>query len=158
MLPKLQQSSIANSLRRDNPTTLLQCTISLTKARTSLKLFLANKITNPISLGRINMPPKIHILPLEIFLKSIYLKKNLKMPLINLFTSLHILARLLSILKLKVWEEKVPALCRKSLNFKNLSPNQEPFRKDKFLHQSLEGIMTEETYQSELTIKTPNPN
>lgn len=85
MLPKLQQSSIANSLRRDNPTTLLQCRKSLIKVRISSKRFSVSKITNLISLGRINMLLKIPTRPSEISPKSISLKINLKASITNLY-------------------------------------------------------------------------
>ena len=38
MLPKLQQSSIANSLRRDNLASQIQCILLSIEVRTSLKV------------------------------------------------------------------------------------------------------------------------
>lgn len=76
MLPKLQQSSIANSLRRDNLASQIQCTYTYMQVKINSKVYLANRIISLISLGKINTLLKIPILLLEIFLKSIYQKKK----------------------------------------------------------------------------------
>jgi hypothetical protein len=76
MLPKLQQSSLANTLRRENLASQIQCKLLLTKARINSRTFLENKIINPINHGKILMRPRILILLSEIFQKSIFLKKN----------------------------------------------------------------------------------
>lgn len=76
MLPKLQQSSIANSLRRDNLASQIQCTLIYIQAKINSKIYSANKIMSLIGPGKINMHPKIHIHPSETSLKSISPKKN----------------------------------------------------------------------------------
>jgi hypothetical protein len=76
MLPKLQQSSLANTLRRENLASQIQCKLLLTKVRISSRAFLENKIINPINHGKILMHLRILILLLEIFPKSIFLKRS----------------------------------------------------------------------------------
>lgn len=76
MLPKLQQSSIANSLRRDNLASQIQCTFLSTQAKISSKTSWESKTTNLTSHGKTNMLPRTLILPSETFPKSTSPKIN----------------------------------------------------------------------------------
>ena len=85
MLPKLQQTSIANSLRRDNLASLIQCNTPTTQPKTNSKTCSANRIINHTNPGKINTPPKIPTRPSEISPKSISPNKNSSRLLINPF-------------------------------------------------------------------------
>ena len=78
MLPKLQQTSIAQSLRRDNPAANLQSTLFLIQMRTCLRTLSPRPATNPINLGRMGMHQRTLILPLEISQRITSHKRNLK--------------------------------------------------------------------------------
>ncbi len=76
MLPKLQQSSLAQSLRRDNPATLVQSTFIFTQPRINLKTLSASQIMRHTSLGKINLLQKIPIQHLVTFQPNTYLKRS----------------------------------------------------------------------------------
>lgn len=76
MLPKLQQSSLAQNLRRDNPASSLQSISLFTQMRISLRTLSASLQTNPTSLGRISTHPAIRTPPLETSLKNTCLKRR----------------------------------------------------------------------------------
>lgn len=83
MLPKLQQSSVANSLRRDNLASLIQCNTPTTQAKTNSKTYSANRITNHTNPGKISTRPKIPTRPSEISPNSTSPKKNSNRLFIN---------------------------------------------------------------------------
>jgi hypothetical protein len=158
MLPKLQQSSIANSLRRDNLASLIQCKSISTQVKINSKIYLANKTINPTNHGKISMPPKIHTRPSETSPKNISPKKNSK----KLHTNpcMNSLSRDLwqKILKEVVLEDALQALSKKRRNSKNQCQNQVHSRKDKSPLLNLEDTMIEEICLSEWIIKILNPN
>jgi hypothetical protein len=110
MLPKLQQSNLANTLRRDNLASQIQCNPLITKARTNSREYSASRIINHINHGKTNMHPIIHTAPSETSPKSISPKKNLKMSSTNPFTNLHSQGHLLNIAKVKELEGEPQAL------------------------------------------------
>ena len=158
MLPKLQQSSLAQSLRRDNPASHLQCIYCIIKVRINSKVSLENKLINAINLGRTITLPKILILALVISQRSTFQKRNSRMLIMNLLMNSPSRDLYRSTLVTTEMVAKHHQLFRKRHNFKNQSQNQEPSKKEMFLHLSSEGIMIEEIFQSELTIKTHFPN
>ena len=83
MLPKLQQSSLAQSLRRDNPANHLQCIYTFIQVRINSGESSENKPINPINPGKITTLPKIHTHASEISPKNTSLKKNSKMFIMN---------------------------------------------------------------------------
>ena len=76
MLPKLQQSSLAQSLRRDNPATLVQSTFIFTQPRINLKTLSESQIMRHTSLGKINLLEKILIQHLVTFQLNTYPKRS----------------------------------------------------------------------------------
>ena len=83
MLPKLQQSSLAQSLRKDNPASCLQSTVSVTQSRTSSKILFSKPTMNLINPGRISMPLRTLIAHSVTSPKITYLKKNLRISAMN---------------------------------------------------------------------------
>lgn len=159
MLPKLQQSSLANSLRRDNLASQIQCKLSpLFQARISLKIYYSNRTINHSSPGKINMHPRTPILPLETSLKSTCRKIRSKRPGMNKSTKLPCLVLWPNTPNRMESEAEPPVLSRKRFNSKSLPQNLELLKKDKWPHQNSVDTMTAETYQLESTIKTPYPN
>ena len=158
MLPKLQQSSLAQSLRRDNPASHLQCNYRLTQAKINSKASSASKTTNAINPGRITTLPKTHTPALATSPKNTYPKKNSKTPTMNQFTNLPTPDPFRNTPDPMETEEKPQAPSKKKQSFKNQSPSQEPSRKEMSLLQSSEDTTTEETYPSELTTKILYPN
>lgn len=77
MLPKLQNSSLAQTLKRENLAFQVQCNLSLlSKVRTNLRDSSVSPATKIINHGKIIMPPKIHTVLSVTSLKNIFLKKN----------------------------------------------------------------------------------
>ena len=112
----------------------------------------------PINHGRINMLPKTLILALVISQRSTFLKINSRMLIMNLLMNLLSRDLYRSTIVTTEMVAKHHQLFRKRHNFKNQSQNQEPSKKEMFLHLSSEGIMIEEIFQSEQTIKTHFPS
>lgn len=133
MLPKLQQSHIATSLRRDNLTSQIQCTIDIIQAKINSRISFSNKITNATNRGRITMHPKILIVLLEIFQNNTYPKKNQATPLINQSIKTLSLGRQQNMPSLMASEEKAQVLQRKKMILRSLFRNQELFKKEKSL-------------------------
>jgi len=153
MLPKLQQSSIANSLRRDNLASQIQCTFLIIQAKTNSKTFSANKTTNPTNHGKINMPPKIHIHPSETSPKSTSQKRKSKRLSTSLFMNSHSQDPSQNIPN-KVESEDAPqALSKKKQHFRNQYLNLVLSRRDKSPLLNSEDTMIEEIYLLEWTIK-----
>lgn len=158
MLPKLQQSSLAQSLRRDNPATLVQSTINLIKPRINLKTLWENPIMSHISPGKINLLLKILIQPLVTSQLSIYLRRSSNKKGILLTNNL--LFQVLSI-NTKGWEEmeeKLLLLYKRKINFSLHLQKAEHFRRDKSLPPNFVVTMIEEICQSGSTIKVHSLN
>lgn len=154
MLPKLQQSSLAQSLRRDNPASHLQCQIFFIQAKINSKALLVNKLINAINHGRTILLLKILIHALETFLRSISPNKNSKMCIMNLLMNSHYLDLFLSTTVIMEMEVKHLPLSRKNANFKSQSLSLEHTKKEMCQLHSSGDIMIEEIFQLELTIKT----
>ena len=86
MLPKLQQSSIAQSLRRDNPANHNYSISIVIQMRINSKTLSATPTTKTINPGRITMLQKIHTPPSEISLRNISLRISSKTQPINPIT------------------------------------------------------------------------
>ena len=84
MLPKLQQSSLAQSLRKDNLTSLIQCRSIFMKARTNSNTLSPGPIINLINHGRISMLRKILKAPSETSLPNMFPNKESKPNKFNL--------------------------------------------------------------------------
>lgn len=158
MLPKLQQSSLANSLRRDNLASQIQCIYPTIKARINWKAWSANRTTKCTDLGKINMPPKTRTVPLEISQKSIYPKRNWRRQRMSQFISLPSQDLWLNIRKLRVVEERPPVLSKKSKTLSSPHQNQEPFKKDRSPFRSFDAIMIEEIFPLKSIIKILSPS
>lgn len=142
MLPKLQQSSLAQSLRRDNLASQIQCTHSLIQARTNSKASSENKTTNAINHGRTITHPKIHIRPSETSPGNIYPRRKSKKYNMSQFTNLHSPAPSPNIQDIRAQEEKLPAPFKRKASFKSLYPNLGPSRKDRSQPHNLEDTTT----------------
>ena len=158
MLPKLQQSSLAQNLRRDNPATLIQGIKSFIQLKTSWKISSARPITSHTSLGRIIMPQKILILPSEIFPRSTCqrpsCRKKPTLPITSklcqdLWTSMSVIG---------ATEESPHLQYKKGNPSKTLLLKVEPYKKEKFLLQTFAGIMIVAIYPSESIINPLNLN
>ena len=154
MLPKLQQSSLAQSLRRDNLASQIQCKLGQTKAKISSKTSSVDKTMTATNHGRTITHPKTHIPPLVISQKNIYPKRNSKMSLTNQFMNLHYPVPLANTPDITATEEKLQAPFRRKVSSKNLYQNQEPSRKEIFLLLNSDGTMIEVIFPLELTIRT----
>ena len=158
MLPKLQQSSIAQSLRRDNLASQIQCNPHPSQAKISSRILSANKLMTATNHGKTTTPPKTRTPRSEISPRSTSPKKNSKTAPTNPTTNSHFRDRSPSTLVLTATEEKPRAPSKRSSSIKNQSRNPELSRKEKSLLQSSEGTTIEETFPSESTTKTPCPN
>lgn len=87
MLPKLQQSSIAQSLRKDNPANHNYCNSFFTQAKTKSKVSSAIPTTKTINPGKTNSHQKTHTLPLATSPRTTSPKKNSSTKLTNLITN-----------------------------------------------------------------------
>lgn len=145
MLPKLQQSSIAASLRRDNLASQIQCTFCSTQARTSSRESSWSKTTNPISHGRTSLLLKTRIVPSETSPRSTFPRRSWRKPTTNQFISIRFQDRSQSTARPKESEVGQQALYKKKLNFKNQSPSQAHSKKERCLHHNSADIMIEET-------------
>lgn len=141
MLPKLQQSSLAQSLRRDNPATLIQSRYLLMQLRISWKTLLAELIINPINLGRISMPQRILIPPLEISQVSTCLRKKYKRKDMNQINSSKCLDLSINMKEWEGQEEEHLLLYKKSNNFIPHLQRVELSKKEMCLHPNL-GVTT----------------
>jgi hypothetical protein len=158
MLPKLQQSSLANSLRRDNLASQIQCTYPTIKARINSKAWSAGRTIKCTNLGKINTPPKTLTVPSVISPKSICRKKNWRRQRTSQFISSPSPDPSISIRKLMVAEERPPVLWKKSRTLWSQHQNQEPFKKDRSPYRSFAATMIEEIFPSKSTIKILCPN
>jgi hypothetical protein len=158
MLPKLQQSSLANTLRRDNLASQIQCTPFFTKARTNFAAFWASRTTSPTSHGRTHTHPKTHIHPSEIFPKSTSPTPNSKRPPMNPFTNSPSRDPSQKIHVLRASEARLRALSKKKQISRNLYRNLALSRSEKCRLPSSEGTMIAEIYPSGSTTKTHFPN
>ena len=158
MLPKLQQSSLANTLRRDNLASQIQCTPFLTKARTNFAAFWASRTTSPTSHGRTHTHPKTHIHPSEIFPKSTSPTPNSKRPHTNPFTNSPSRDPSQKIHVRRASEARLRALSKKKQISRNLYRNLALSRSEKCRLLSSEGTMIAEIYPSGSTTKTLFPN
>lgn len=149
MLPKLQQSSLAQSLRRDNLASQIQCSSLFTQAKTSSKISSANRTTIATNHGRTTTHPKIRTPPSETSPENTYLKKESKTLCTNPSTNSRSLGHLPNIRGTRAPEARLRALSKNEANSKSLYLNLAPSRRDKSLRPSLEGTTTEETYRSE---------
>lgn len=158
MLPKLQQSSLANTLRRDNLASQIQCTYCLTQVRTNSRVFSANKTTKPTSLGRIHTHPKTHIVLLVTFQGSISPRTNSRKRLMKQSMNLLSLVRLPSIPGIRAAAAGLQALSRRRTSSKNQCQSLAPLRREKCQPQSSEGITIVAICPSESITKTHCPN
>ena len=147
MLPKLQQSSLANSLRRDNLASQIQCKPHNIQARISSRTYSTDKTISHINHGKMNLPPKTHTRLSETSPNNTSPKTSSKTQDRRLFTNLLFLDLQPSIPKDQEQVAKIQAHSRRSLSFKSQPPNQEPSRKDKFRPQNFVDTMTVEIFQ-----------
>lgn len=145
MLPKLQQSSLAQSLRRDNLASQIQCSSLLTQAKINSKASSASRTTTLTNHGRTITHPKIRTPPSETSQKNTYQKKESRILSTNPFMNSPSRDLLPSIRGTRAPEARHRVLSKKEANFKSLYLNLEPSRRDRSLHLNSEGTMTEET-------------
>ena len=158
MLPKLQQSSLANTLRRDNLASQIQCTPALTQARTSFVAFSASKTTRATSPGKTNTHRRTRTPPSETSPRSTSPRKKSKNQSMNPNTNSPSPAHSPNTQNLKELEAASPAPSKKRRPSKNPSPNPAPSRKEKCLSLSSEGTTIAATSPSVWTTKTPCPS
>lgn len=125
MLPKLQQSSLATSLRRDNLASQIQCNSPITQVKISLKESSISKTTKHTNHGKINMPLKTLTAPLVISPKNTCLNKKSKMSTTNRFMNIRCLGPLLNTRNLMEMVGEAQVYWVKSKSFKSLFPNLE---------------------------------
>ena len=155
MLPKLQQSSIAQSLRRDNPANHNYSIYMLIQMRINSKTSLATPTMKTINPGRITMPLKILIHPLEISLTNIYPRTNSKIQPINPITKAPSQDLFPSRKEKEELEECAPPPLKRKKASKSPSLLVEPSKREMCLLQNSEDIMIVEIYPSVLIIKAP---
>lgn len=158
MLPKLQQSSIAQSLRRDNPANHNYCNYSFIQVRINLKIsqaILPMKIINP---GKPNSHPKIHIRLLETSLKIISPKLKQKTKPLRLTMKIPFQDLLAKTKEKEELEEKLHPPQKRKRALMHLFQSVEPSKKGIFHSPNLEDITIEEIYQSVSIIKAPLQN
>ena len=158
MLPKLQQSSLAQSLRRDNPASHLQCSSLLRQVRISLKASSTSNPTRTTNLGRTTSPPKTLTPASGTSPKSTSPRRNSRTPPTSPTTSSHFPGHYLSTLATMATEAELAPLSRKRPNSKNQYPSQGPSKRGTSPPQNLGGITTEVTCPSGSTTRTPFPN
>lgn len=158
MLPKLQQSSLANTLRRDNLASLIQCTHLLIKVRINSKTSSANRTMKAINLGKIHTLLKILTVLSEIFPKSIYLKRNWKRLHTSLSTNWRFQDLCLNIRNRTEVEVEHRVLSKRSKSYWNLCPNQVRFKKDRWPSLSFDAITIEVIFPSKWTIRVLFPS
>lgn len=146
MLPKLQQSSLAQSLRRDNPATLIQSNSSLMQRRINSRTLLARRTINHTNLGKINMHPRIPILPLETSLKIILQRGSYRKKDMNPINRWHYQVHYKSKKDFKEQEESAHQPCKKRRPSSLHHPRVEHFKKEMCQLPNFGDIMTEETY------------
>lgn len=158
MLPKLQQSSLAQSLRRDNPATLVQSTFIFTQPRINLKTLSASQIMRHTSLGKINLLQKIPIQHLVTFQPNTYLKRSFNKKGILLINNLLFQVRYISMKDWEVMEEKLLQLLRKNISSCLLLQKVELFKSEMCQPPNFVVTMIEEIFLLGLIIKVPYLN
>ncbi len=158
MLPKLQQSSLAQSLRRDNPATLVQSTFIFTQPRINLKTLSASQIMRHTSLGKINLLQKIPIQHLVTFQPNTYLKRSFNKKGILLINNLLFQVRCISMKDWEVMEEKLLQLLRKNISSCLLLQKVELFKSEMCQPPNFVVTMIEEIFLLGLIIKVPYLN
>jgi len=149
MLPKLQQSSIANSLRRDNLASQIQCTTLLIQAKTNSKTSLESKTINPTNHGKTHMRPKTLTLPSATSPKSTSQKKSLNRLCTNPSMSLRSQALSPSIQKRAESEAALQAPSKRRQSSRNQCPNQAHSKRGKSPFLSSDATTIEEICPSE---------
>ena len=158
MLPKLQQSSIAQSLRKDNPTSLIQCNCAIMKARISWRLSYPDPIMNHTNHGKINMPPRIHIALSATSPQTTCPNKGLKPNIINPNMKSPSQENFSNIRSQRALEGSAPRHLKRKSCFLSQCRRAEPSKKEKFQLLSLENITIVEICPSKLTIKVLRRN
>lgn len=158
MLPKLQQSSLAQSLRRDNLASQIQCTSPLTQVKINSKASSANKATIATNHGRTTMPQKTRTHPSVTSPDNTSPRKNSKTPTTNPSTNLPSPDLLQDTQGTTGQGVRPLARLKKRVNFRSLYLNLVHSRKDRFLRPSSEGTTTEGICLFEWTIKTLCPS
>lgn len=142
MLPKLQQSSLAQSLRKDNPALLIQGIRNLMKPRISWRTSWTDLTTSHINHGKINTPLRTHTHPLGISRAITSPRRRWLKQGVNLTMSWPFRVLFIS---LRDWEELVEwlhLLWRRNPTSSHLHPKVELSKKGKCLLQNSEGTMT----------------
>ncbi len=158
MLPKLQQSSLAQSLRRDNPATLVQSTFILTQPRINLKTLSENQITRHTSPGKINLLQKILIRPLVTSQLNTYPKRSFNKKGILQTNNSLFRVRYISMKDWGAMEEKLHPHCRKNISFNLLPQKVEHSKSETCLPLNFVVTMIEEISLFGLIIKVPYLN
>ena len=154
MLPKLQQSHIATSLRRDNLTSQIQCISESIQAKTNSRPCSSSRTTSVTDRGRIVTPLKILTVPSAISRNSTCPKKNSPTPPTSPSINTPSPAQWLNMPRLMASGARAPALWRERKIFWSQFLNQELFRSEKCLLLSSGGTTTVEIYLSESTTRT----
>ena len=158
MLPKLQQSSLAQNLRRDNPVTLAQSTFALTQLRTNWRTLCSKPIMSHISHGKISMPQKTLTLLLVISRKTICPNRKPNKKSITPTMSWRCRDLCKSMTDPKETEATAPQPSKERKPLKTHLQKVELSKKERCRSQTLEGTTIEEIYQLELIIKVRSPN
>lgn len=154
MLPKLQQSSIANSLRRDNLASQIQCTSSPIQAKISWKEWLASKIIRCTGHGKTTTLPRILTVLSETFPSSTYPRKNWRIPFTSRSMNWLDQDHSQSILRCMATEATLPALSKKRNSFKSQCLNQGLFKREKWQFLNFGDTTIEGIFQLKSITKT----
>ena len=154
MLPKLQQSSLANTLRRDNVASQIQCTSTLIQARTSFAAYSANRTTRATSPGKTNTRHPTRTPPSETSPRSTSLKKKSKKLSMSPTTSSPSPALSPNTQNLKELGAASRAPSKRRRPSKNLCPNPALSKREKCRPLSSEGITIAGTSPSVWTTRT----
>lgn len=153
MLPKLQQSSLAQSLKRDNPALLIQGKKMFIQLRINWRILLTGQIMNHTNHGRTSMLLKIHILHLEIFPKNTCQRRKYSRKEGNLIMSSLCLGHYRNQKNSKELEEEHLRLWRRNLILYHHLLKAERLRKERYLLQNSDDTMIELIYLSKSIIK-----
>ncbi len=156
MLPKLQNSSLAQTLKRENLAFQVQCNSFISsQVKTSSRASSEETTTKTTNPGKIITPLKTPTAPSVTSLNNTSPKTGLPNKNTSQDTSSPCQAPSPNTKGQEEMEENAPPPYKKRKPSKSQSPNQEPSKKDKSPHPNSGDITIEVTFQSEWTTKAP---
>ncbi len=150
MLPKLQSSSLAQTLKRENLAFQVQCNyLSLFQVKINLRDFSEDRTTKTINLGKIIMLLRIPTVHLVTSLNNIFLRRKLLNRNMSLDMNWQCQDLWPNTNDQEVTEENVLRQYKKRKHLKSLYQFPELSKRETFPNLNSEGITIELTFQSE---------